>query len=122
MSLYLYINAALYAIFALWCTLKFTNTASNLGYAALTNGGRSEYLAIYGGLQIGLAVMFVLLARDAAYHKLGILIAIGLYAPIVLYRAATVWQFWPVSGLILATGALELSLLLAAIGLQLARR
>jgi len=115
MKAYLLVNAALYAVFALWCTLKATNTATSLGYVALNNSGRSEYLVIYGGLQAGLAVMFFLLARNAAYHKLGILVSIGVYAPIVLYRLATIWTFSPVSPLTLYVGALETGLLIAAI-------
>lgn len=115
MKAYLLVNSALYAIFALWCTLKATNTASNLGYVGLNNSGRSEYLVIYGGLQVGLAVMFYLLARDVAFHKLGIMISIGVYAPIVLYRLLTIWKFAPVSTMTLYVGALETGLLIAAL-------
>jgi hypothetical protein len=115
MKVYLLANAALYALFALWCTLRATNTATNLGYVGLNNSGHSEYLVIYGGLQAGLAVMFFLLARDVAFHKLGIIISIGLYAPIVLYRLVTILKFSPVSPLTLYTGALELGLLIAAV-------
>jgi hypothetical protein len=115
MKAYLLVNAALYAIFALWCTLKATNTANNLGYVGLDNSGRSEYLVIYGGLQVGLAVMFYLLARDVAFHKLGMWISIGIYAPIVLYRLSTIWKFSPVSSLTLSVAALETVLLIAAI-------
>jgi hypothetical protein len=120
MKIYLYINAALYAVFAAWCTLKPANTAANLGYVGLNNSGRSEYLVIYGGLQLGLAVMFFLVARDAAFHKLGVWVSIGLYGPIVLYRLITVSRFSPVSSLTLATGALELCLLVAAVWIAVA--
>jgi len=119
MKIYLLVNAALYALFAVWCTLRATNTATSLGYTMLNNSGRSEYLVIYGGLQFGLAVMFFLLARDAAYHKLGALISIGIYAPIVLYRLFTIWKFSPVSPMTLYVGALEASLLIAAVWLAI---
>jgi hypothetical protein len=119
MKVYLLINAALYAVFALWCTLKATNTATNLGYVDLSNSGRSEYLVIYGGLQVGLAVLFFLLARDAAYHKLGMMVSLGVYAPIVLYRLATIWKFSPVSPLTLSVAALETGLLIAAVWIAL---
>lgn len=115
MKVYLLINAALYGIFALWCTVSAASTAANLGYVGLNNSGRSEYLVIYGGLQIGLAVMFFLVARESAYQKLGILISIGLYAPIVLYRLFTIWKFAPVSPMTLYVGALEAGLLIAAV-------
>jgi hypothetical protein len=115
MKAYLLVNAALYAIFALWCSLKATDTANNLGYVGLNNSGRSEYLVIYGGLQAGLAIMFFLMARDVSFHKLGMLVSIGIYAPIVLYRLATIWKFSPVSTLTMSVGALETTLLIAAL-------
>ncbi len=115
MKAYLLVNSALYALFALWCTLKATNTATNLGYVTLNNSGRSEYLVIYGGLQVGLAILFFLLARDAAHHKLGMLISLGIYAPIVIYRWLTIWKFSPVSPMTLYVGALETVLLIVAL-------
>ena len=117
MTLYLYLNAALYALFAVWCTVAATKTSHTIGYLALSSGGRSEYLVIYGGLQFGLAAIFYLCARDSAFLKLGIAIALALYVPIVLYRAVTIARFWPVAGATLATGALETVLLVWAIWL-----
>ena len=93
MTLYLYLNAALYALFAVWCTVAATKTSHTIGYLALSSGGRSEYLVIYGGLQFGLAAIFYLCARDSAFLKLGIAIALALYVPIVLYRAVTIARF-----------------------------
>lgn len=121
MQIYLYANAALYLVFALWCTVAASTTAPNLGYIGLSNGGRSEYLVVYGGLQLGLAVIFWLLARDAAYWRLGVLIGIALYAPLVLYRIPTVAKYWPVGGLTLGTGVLEASMLIVALWLYFAR-
>jgi hypothetical protein len=111
---YLYINAFLYLIFAIWCTAATSSTASNLGYLALSSGGRSEYLVIYGGLQLGIAIMFYILARNPATARPGVVIALALYMPIVIYRAVTVASDWPVSSVTLATAGLELILLLAA--------
>ena len=111
----MYLNAVLYLGFALWCTVASKTTSASLGYVGLSAGGRSEYLAIYGGLQLGLAAMFYLCARDPAFLKLGMTIAIGLYAPIVVYRAITVARFWPVTPLTVMTGVLEAVLLISAL-------
>lgn len=119
MKAYLLINSALYALFAVWCTVQSASTARNLGYVDLNNSGRSEYLVIYGGLQVGLAVMFFLLARDAAFHRLGMLISIAVYAPIVLYRLLTIWKHSPVSPLTMSVGALETLLLIVAVAIAI---
>lgn len=116
MSIYLYVNAALYLVFAAWCTLNPWRTATNIGYEALSSGGRSEYLVIYGGLQFGLAAIFAVLARgDYTTQRAGLLISLCLYGPIVIYRLITVAKFWPVPNLTLAVGSLELALLAAAV-------
>jgi len=116
MKIYLWLNAILYAVFALWCTLSPWRTATNVGYTALSNGGRSEYLVVYGGLQLGFALIFALLARgDAGLARFGILASVCLYAPIVAYRAVTVLRFSPMPPTTLAVGTLELGLLAAAL-------
>ncbi len=119
---YLYFNALLYVVFAAWCTLAPHNTAQNIGYTTLTAGGRSEYLVVYGGLQAGLAVIFFLLARQPERQPLGMVLAVALYAPLVLYRLTTVARFWPVGTVTLATAALELCLLVIACAILLMSR
>jgi len=115
MKAYLYFNAAIYAVFALWCTVSPWRTAAAVGYPALDAGGRSEYLVVYGGLQLGLALIFALLARgDKALVQFGLLASLCLYGPLVLYRAITVARFWPQPPLTIAVGVLETGLLAAA--------
>jgi len=45
------------------------------------------------------------------------MLAIALYGPIVLYRMITLARNWPVGAVTVATGCLELLLLLAALWL-----
>lgn len=120
-ALYLYANAFLYLVFAVWCTVGMSRTAPAMGFAALTSGGRSEYLAIYGGLQIGLAIAFWLLARNPAWHGPGILFALALYAPIVLFRMISLARFWPVGVVTLCTAVLEVVLLIIGLWLYFRR-
>ena len=121
-AVYLYINAALYLLFAVWCTVGMSRTALAMGFTALANGGRSEYLASYGGLQVGLAIAFWLLARNASWHGPGILFAIALYAPIVLFRLISMARFWPVGAVTVGTAVLEVLLLAVALWLHFTQR
>jgi hypothetical protein len=115
MKLYLLINAALYLFLAIGCTVKHTSTAAGSGYVELNNSGHSEYLVIYGGLQLGLAAIFGYLGFNAEYHRLGLLMALMFYVPIVLYRGVTILLYKPVGTVTLAVGALEAVLLIAAV-------
>jgi len=75
---------------------------------------------VYGGLQLGLGLFFLYCARTGE-DRLGLLLALALYAPLVAYRLVTVWRFWPVGTSTLWVAGLELALLLASVALWLGR-
>ncbi len=113
---YLYFNAALYLLFAIWCTLAPAGTAAGIGYVVLSPSGLSEFLAVYGGMELGFAAFFVWCSRRA--ERTGLLFALCLYAPIVVWRWSSVaTAHGPISSTTLATGVLETTLLLAAFAL-----
>lgn len=113
-TVFLWFNAITYAVFALWCTLRLESTANALGYTSLSSSGHSEYATVYGGLQWGLAFIFALLAMRPELHKTGILVAILLYAPIVLHRIVSVLRHAPVEKLTFAVAGLEVVMLIAS--------
>lgn len=121
-AMYLYLNAVLYAVFAIWCTWRWQSTAQSLGYVGLNDSGRSEYLVIYGGLQWGLAVLFWLLAHRSEFHALGLWVSLGIYVPIVIYRWVSIMVWRDVSGLTLAVALMETALLIGAALLLWVRR
>lgn len=112
---YLWVNAALYAVFAAWCALKVEGTSRSLGYTSLNASGYSEYLTVYGGLQIGLAVFFAWTAWRPELQRTGLVLAIALYAPIVLMRWGSIARHWPVDMMTVVVGGLETTLLAAAL-------
>lgn len=116
-QVYLYLNAALYFVLGVRGTLSPQSTSARLGYLTLSDGGRSEYLVVYGGLQIGLAIMFLMLAWSTGALPLGLRLSIGFYAPVVLYRVVAALRDWPVSGSALGTIGVEATLLIAAVWL-----
>ncbi|MEB1528892.1 DUF4345 domain-containing protein [Xanthomonas sp. WHRI 7945] len=118
---YLWFNAALYAVLALWCTLLPAQTAAAVGYVGLDRSGQSEYLVIYGGLQLGMAFLFGYFARTAQLHT-GLLLALAFYVPIVLYRSVGLLRLWPVGPTTTGLAVFEILLLLAALALWRGQR
>lgn len=121
-AIYLYLNAAMYAVFALWCALRLESTAANLGYTALSNSGRSEYFTVYGGLQWGLALVFAYTALKPELQRTGIVIGIAVYAPLVLHRLVSLARFGPVESLTKVVAGLEVAMLVAAAAIWLLDR
>ena len=77
-SAYLYLNAAIYLLLAVWCTLAPARTAAAVGYASLTRSGQTDDLTIYGGLQLGLAFLFAWVAWTQQMRT-GLVLAMALY-------------------------------------------
>lgn len=109
--LYLLTNAVLYLALAVLCTVKHLETSKGTGYLTLSAAGHSEYLVIYGGLQLGLAGFFAYMAREPSSYYAGVLFGVILYGPIVVYRGITLLIYRPTSAVTLGTAALELILL-----------
>lgn len=108
---YLILNAVVYAGLAALCTFRDESSAHGCGYTKLTPGGRSEYLTVYGGLQMGVALAYFCAALNPAFVRPAILFSVCLYAPIVLYRVITVLAFKVRAPVTLGTGALEVFML-----------
>lgn len=112
---YLVANALLYAAFSLWCTLAPRTTAAWLGLAPTGPGGESEYLAVYGGLQAGLALFYGLACWQEAHRHAALLLSVALYAGLVALRSLAIARtgFAALGNARFAYG-LEVVLLLAA--------
>ena len=89
------------------------------GFTEINNSGWSEYLVIYGGLQLGLAAFFVYLAMHSEFYKIGLIFSLFLYFPIVIFRLISIYKFWPISTTTMVVGGMEIILLIWAFALLL---
>ena len=113
---YLYLNAVIYLLLAGWCALAPGRTATAVGYASLTRSGQVEYLTIYGGLQLGLAILFAWFAWSQQMRT-GLVLALALYLPIVLFRSIGLLRWWPVGTTTLVLAVIEWLMLAVALWL-----
>lgn len=113
---YLWLNAALYLVFGLWCALGWRRTSAAMGYVQLDASGRSEFLTVYGGLQLGLAGFFAWAAAGDS-DRVALALAVALYVPIVAFRIVSTLRNRPVGGVTRAVAVLEASLLAMALAL-----
>ncbi|CAN7301771.1 DUF4345 domain-containing protein [Pseudoxanthomonas sp. LjRoot143] len=113
---YLYLNALVYLLLAVWCTVAPARTAAAVGYTSLSRSGQVEYLTIYGGLQLGLAILFAWFAWSQQMRT-GLVLALALYVPIVLFRSIGLVRWWPVETTTLVLAAVEWLMLAVALWL-----
>jgi len=113
---YFYLNSLLYAIIGIWVTTMPRAASAAMGYTLSSATGHSEFLTVYGGMTIGLSLIFFLLAKDSA-NALGLRIAIAFYAPVLSYRIITGIGHFPLLGLFRGSVILEFFMLIAALAL-----
>ena len=87
-----------------------------IGYVELDAAGRTEFLTVYGGLQLGLAGVLGW-AAPAGEERFGLVLALGLYVPVVAFRIVGFLRNRPVGSVTRAVAALEAALLGFALAL-----
>ncbi len=115
-AIFLWALAALYVALGVWCFVAPAKTSSSLGFT-LDRSGLVEYCAVYGGLEIGLGLVFAWTAWAPANHLAGLVLAAGLHAPIVICRAIALARWRPGKPILWALGTLELAVFLIAAAL-----
>ncbi len=122
LALYCWVNAGLYALFAAWCVLAEERTSQFVGLSPINAGGRSEYWAVYGGLQAGLGVFYLLAALAPEHRRTALIFSLCLYGGIVAFRTCAAFrEGFGNLGNAWFTYPLEISMLVAAVALFLAR-
>lgn len=111
-SLYLYVNSAIYLLFALFCLFKTSETATNLGYSFLNNSGKVEYIAVYVGMELGFAAFLAICALYPSMSLAGIVFCVCMYVGLVITRTYAVLANGNVSKMIYIIGGLEFALLI----------
>lgn len=116
---YLVVNAVLYAAFALVSSLMPNRIAASLGFT-LDAQGRIEFLTVYGGLELGLALFYGWATFSGpAQQRVALTFSLFLYAGLVLFRMAGIVRYGVPGATMLAVAALELVLLAGALVLIL---
>jgi len=83
------VAGALYIMSGLWCVVMQTETLEFLGFTLQTPMAQSEYLSVYGGLQVGLGLGMIIFAGIAAYREAGLLFAAIFSASLFGFRLAS---------------------------------
>ena len=115
---FLWFNAAAYLALGLWCAMAVDKTSAAVGYKTLDASGRCEYTAVYGGLEVGLGLIFAWLALHPQHASWALDFALLIYAPLVLFRLIGLARFWPVAGLTLVFAGFEALMLFFSVLLR----
>lgn len=108
---------ALYAIFALWCAASPGFTSEAVGLHMEGGSGRSEYITVYGGLQMGLALAFAGGAWFQEHATAALVLCWLVHGSLTAFRLFTVATVDGIAWNTFAFAGLEAALFLGALGL-----
>lgn len=110
---YLYFNALLYLLFAIWCLFKPDQTANSLGYSFLNSNGKIEYTAVYAGMELGFAAFFALCGLYSQMRFAGLVFGVCMYTGLVLTRVFAALMYGNLSRTTYIIGGLEVLLFIS---------
>ena len=96
-KLFLTLVGIIYLGLAVWCSVSPAVTSEKVGFKLNPGSGQSEFLVIYGGLELGLALIFLLplVREDCLFSSL--LACVLIHACLVVFRTISLFLFSDIS-------------------------
>jgi len=92
-KIFLTVVGIIYLGFAVWCTAKPVETAAALGLKLDPGSGQSEYVTVYGGFQLALAILFLYPWLDASVLSCSLFTCLVMHGCLVLMRTVGFFLF-----------------------------
>ena len=92
-KIFLTLVGAMYLGLAVWCSVSPAVTSDKVGFDLKPGSGQSEFLVIYGGLELGLALIFLLPLIRADCLTSSLLACVLIHACLVAFRTVSLFLY-----------------------------
>jgi hypothetical protein len=120
--IFLYVLAILYIGLGVWCAVAPATTSKKVGLDRVGEAGRSEFTTVYGGLEVGMGIMFALLAWRPESVAYGLLACVAVHGGIVAFRTASFFLYDAMHGMVVRLAISEWLILVISSALLLMLR
>lgn len=86
MYFYVVLNGFLYLALGIWCAVSPHRTSQSVGILPQGQQGMAEFIAVYGGLEVGLGIFLLCGALKASLIVPGFLLLFLIYAGLSTFR------------------------------------
>ncbi|MCU0877242.1 MAG: DUF4345 family protein [Pirellulaceae bacterium] len=107
--------AAAYLALAAWCAFAPEQTSASLGLSLRPGSGQSEFLTVYGGLQLGLGLYFLLPWVRPDSTGTVLLASVIVHGSLIAFRAVSLPLYGVKTSTTLVIAGLELAIFLASL-------
>ncbi|WP_145219328.1 hypothetical protein [Gimesia alba] len=91
--LFLAVVGSLYLLLALWCSFAPATTSLTVGFALKPGSGQSEFLVVYGGLELALGIVFLWPLYQREVVRYALVVCIIMHGCLVLFRTIGFFLF-----------------------------
>ena len=85
-SLFCYVVGLMYLALGMWCAISPEKTSAVVGFELIGGAGMSEFLTVYGGLEIGMGMIFLLPFFGERFLEYTLLVCVLIHANLVFFR------------------------------------
>ena len=106
-----------YLYLAIWCSLRPDETSQLVGFDLKPGSGQSEFLVVYGGLELALAVIFLVPLFRPKQVEPSLLVCLIVHACLVPFRSVTFFLYSDIQAMTYKLAVGEWIIFLSAAGL-----
>lgn len=119
--IFLAVVGVAYLVLAVWCSLRLGQTSQSVGYSLTPGSGQSEFLVVYGGLELGLGIVFLLPLYDTERTAFALIACLIIHACLVLFRSTSLFLYSGIHTTTYVLAVVEWLIFLGALALTLLR-
>ena len=114
-KIFLAVVGLMYLGLAVWCSVAPAMTSGKVGFELKSGSGQSEFLVIYGGLELGLSLIFFLPLVRADYLSSSLLACVLIHACLVAFRMISFFLYSDISSMTYKLAIGEWAILILAV-------
>ena len=92
-KIFLTVVGALYVGLAIWCSLDPKTTSNKVGFDLQPGSGQSEFVTVYGGLEMGLAIILLMPWFWPESTRFAVMSCLAVHACLVVFRSIAYLRF-----------------------------
>lgn len=90
---FLALVGGMYVVLALWCSFAPAATSQSVGFTIQSGSGQSEFLVVYGGLELALGIVFLWPLYQREVTRYSLIVCMIVHGCLVLFRSAGFFLF-----------------------------
>ena len=113
--IFLSLVGLVYVLLAIWCSVAPGKTSQTVGFEIQPGSGQSEFLVVYGGLELALGLIFLLPLARSDHTLFSLQACLVVHACLVLFRTIGFFVFAGIETKTFVLAAFEWGIFLSAL-------